>query len=1005
MGIAMLSGIETWIKDTIKLSYSKSEYPEFLEMLTGMKNNGLITPKQYEEILSHFPEIQPQIVDDWQEDEDQESYMKNPPDLEPLANEPIRKWVNDCKEELRLSKNNLIELLGIDDKEVCVDIQENALHILDGCNDPRNNGENWGENHQGLVYGMVQSGKTASMLNVISLGIKAGYRLFIILAGDKSSLRDQTQDRINKAFNLDNGVNRTELIQSPTYSLDFKHVPKGYSENFRVMDRFSRKMDWTTIIVMKKNTSHINHLTNQFEALNYHLKKERGLNVEEEYPTMILDDEADYASQNTDAEGDGSTIHEDLKKLRSTIPRNCYVAYTATPQACLSADPEDPIGYPKDFWWLIEPFTIERNGLRTPKSYLGSWETFWIDDDFLLHKISKKDWPHHIKDNFGRSRGVYLPPIDEEDEGLVVTGITDTEYSFLVDILENRIRKPPKFIQNAVIDYLITCGVRWWRNWKKLMRSEKPSREEIERSKEYDHHAMMAHLSLKQENQEMIRRLISMVWIDAKKQFYDFDESKSPDDHSFRQRWRKQLERSEYMMGFTNLEYSEIRYFIERCIEITEIPILNHRTSPYQKYIGNPWIYLLNSTDDGMELQYSKNKDREIRTKKSSIIVGGNILSRGLTIEGLAVSVFCRTQMLSMGDTNLQMCRWFGHKQNHRDLICIHLQDISRNIFRQIAEADRYLRLQIKTSLHYNHTPMQVLVELRNSPFFRSTSKAKSNFLLDSKGMGFSGKQALLKAPDFQEASINHNYNILDKFLDNLNNGQKVHKRATLYENINLNQIYKLFKDFRCRDDAAQTSFSVYADYLKEWYDRFQNGEEKTFPTINLAIFEKANRQRAQANTEYPDSISQAKKDVRPSFKTIIGGTSGGRVYKGDAFVDKPIKWHEGKKEIPSKIRQPDQPLLIAIYPLNPNYVRKTLYDTSKKNRDNPHGTRYNCLVELQPGEDNYIPGGNPILTFAAWTPLGGPTYEVGTNQLIAQYDDIRQIGLEQTKEYDEYEE
>ena len=72
------------------------------------------------------------------------------------------------------------------------------------------------------------------------------------------------------------------------------------------------------------------------------------------------------------------------------------------------------------------------------------------------------------------------------------------------------------------------------------------------------------------------------------------------------------------------------------------------------------------------------------------------------------------------------------------------------------------------------------------------------------------------------------NYNILDKFLDNLNNGQKVHKRATLYENINLNQIYKLFKDFRCRDDAAQTSFSVYADYLKEWYDRFQNGEEKT---------------------------------------------------------------------------------------------------------------------------------------------------------------------------------
>ena len=34
---------------------------------------------------------------------------------------------------------------------------------------------------------------------------------------------------------------------------DFKHVEKGYLENFRVIDRFSRKQDWVTILVMKKN--------------------------------------------------------------------------------------------------------------------------------------------------------------------------------------------------------------------------------------------------------------------------------------------------------------------------------------------------------------------------------------------------------------------------------------------------------------------------------------------------------------------------------------------------------------------------------------------------------------------------------------------------------------------------------------------------------------------------------------------------------------------------------
>ena len=61
---------------------------------------------------------------------------------------------------------------------------------------------------------MVQSGKTANMLSLMSLGLRAGYRLFIILAGDKSSLRDQTQSRVNTAFNLDGGVNNADKILS-----------------------------------------------------------------------------------------------------------------------------------------------------------------------------------------------------------------------------------------------------------------------------------------------------------------------------------------------------------------------------------------------------------------------------------------------------------------------------------------------------------------------------------------------------------------------------------------------------------------------------------------------------------------------------------------------------------------------------------------------------------------------------------------------------------------------
>ena len=117
--------------------------------------------------------------------------------------------------------------------------------------------------------------------------------------------------------------------------------------------------------------------------------------------------------------------------------------------------------------------------------------------------------------------------------------------------------------------------------------------------------------------------------------------------------------------------------------------------------------------------------------------------------------------------------------------------------------------------------------------------------------MGFSGKQALLRAPDFEEKKINSNYKKLEKFTTNYV-GTRVHNRATMYEDIEVNDLIKFFKSLKCREDAPQTSFSIYADYLSEWYERFQNGEEKFFPTINFAVYDEANRQRAQKHTEYP---------------------------------------------------------------------------------------------------------------------------------------------------------
>lgn len=977
------------------------DYAEFLSLLQELVEMGKVPEAEIDDIKRKFPNKSPPPPPPLEEEEGVEIYLKNPPDSAPLRELPFKGWVQPVADDLRVSPDSMRTLLGFGEDDVLEDIQENALHILDGCNNPTDNGAHWGENRRGLVYGMVQSGKTASMVTMINLGRRAGYRLFIILAGDKSSLRDQTQDRVNQAFNLQGGINHDKRIFSPTFATDFRQTTGGYSQNF-LLDRHAiGGQDWTIIIVMKKQTNHLNSIVAQFEDLINEVENTHDKDVDALYPTMIFDDEADYASQNTDVEGDGTTIHNDILLLRNTIPHNCYIAYTATPQANLSANIHSEIGYPKDFWWMLEPFMDkDQHGQFRPRTYLGAHEVFVDYETYLLHRMGRNEWPHHEKTAMGRPRGVYYPAYTPTGIGEFSSRIIDLERQFLEEIINDQ-RDMPAAILNGLVDYLLSCGVRWFRNWESTGTSLKPSLDEIVRSKEYDFHAMMVHLSLKQENQEMIREVVGEAWPMVVEHYNSFDPETSDDSNFFTNRWRLQCERTMYFQGSSFLPWSEVNHFINKAVEITTEPIFDHRGgSPYSLHEGEPWIYLLNSSDVGMELNYGSETDRQIRTKKASIVVGGNILSRGLTINGLSVTVFGRTAGFETMDTVLQRGRWFGHKMKEADLICIHLQDEPREVFRQIAEADQYLRRQIKLSLRNGLTPLQVLLELRNSPFFAPTSKAKSSFLAQSKGFGFSGKRALLDQPSFEISDIIHNQTIIDELLVHVR--EPVHGRAKLRKDIDPDIIIDALLKFRCDDGASQVSYKVYGEYLKDWRDRAAAGQNPQLPNINVAIMNGvAKRQRRLKTTSHPSGPKQAQDEVTTRFGPIVGGMNDPKTYMGDAFLDYPESWHLTQKGA-EKMRDSTEDILIVFYRLDPNYIRKTWWDTSQKSATQPHGKRVTDEIRIPADHDLYIDGDrpprqgghrNPVYVFAAWTPSGGPMYNVGVNSLIDP-SNVEQIGM-----------
>lgn len=105
------------------------------------------------------------------------------------------------------------------------------------------------------------------------------------------------------------------------------------------------------------------------------------------------------------------------------------------------------------------------------------------------------------------------------------------------------------------------------------------------------------------------------------------------------------------------------------------------------------------------------------------VAVGGNTLSRGLTLEGLAVSYFIRSA--SAYDTALQMGRWFGYRNGYADLTRIWLTEEMQGWFYHLATVEAEIRNDIARYDNSAITPEQVGVRIRTHPKLAVTAASK----------------------------------------------------------------------------------------------------------------------------------------------------------------------------------------------------------------------------------------------------------------------------------------
>ena len=120
------------------------------------------------------------------------------------------------------------------------------------------------------------------------------------------------------------------------------------------------------------------------------------------------------------------------------------------------------------------------------------------------------------------------------------------------------------------------------------------------------------------------------------------------------------------------------------------------------------------------------------------IAIGGDTLSRGLTLEGLVVSFFVRES--NTYDTLMQMGRWFGYRPDYEDLPRIWMSRAIRDNFRDLALVEEDLRQFIRRNMTDGITPQDLAIAVRTHPTMLIVSPLKMRHAR-TVNVGFAGKE------------------------------------------------------------------------------------------------------------------------------------------------------------------------------------------------------------------------------------------------------------------------
>ncbi len=618
---------------------------------------------------------------------------------------------------------------------------------------------------KGLVIGNVQSGKTANMAGLMAMAADNGWNYFIVLTGLTENLRHQTEKRL-----------RADLEKDTNLVWDYINYNSMADKQFPY-DKFSKSNRVFFSVVLKQS--------NRLKQLVTFLQKAPN---PEKFKIMIIDDEADQGSINTgkiEDEKQRKALNKEILNLvygrkdpkaeSKGFGAINYVAYTATPYAnCLnefkSTDKKVTL-YPEDFIFRLEP----------GRGYFGPDTIFGLPDSDIADRLN------------------------------IVNFIPVNEVEQIRDIESEKSLQLPESLKKSILWFLCAAAVQRSRDYKKPL-------------------SMLIHTSYITDDHKALYRAVKKWINDHKDKLIDECEKV----------YKSETERftlTDLKTTYPTYEYlNEIKDYPEFNILIPYLEELLAQVTGIQleidekELIYNPGIIIcvdnsknkdVDEENKHLRLVYpNKTQLQEMGYAPAFIVIGGNTLSRGLTIEGLVSSYFLRNSI--QADSLMQMGRWFGYRKGYELLPRIWMTHNTFEKFQFLVEIDEDLRNQITKMAALGKRPEDFRLTLVTHPkasWLRLTATKKMQSARKVQ-LDYSGTDMQLVTYTLDSYIQQKNNRIVEKFLISL--GEPVRSEngpSGIWTDIEYSKIDdEIFKN---GFEVVKTSKAFQdMDVLREWIEK-----------------------------------------------------------------------------------------------------------------------------------------------------------------------------------------